>query len=409
MIAAVAAALWACADTPGPAYTSDETEWPNRVSRANSDEWIVRNHDRIRVMRPRVLVINFANANPAKRMRQQTEEMIRALAASTRYHGYKKPGAPAFLQYKLFKYVDLRDGATGNSALTPVKADAPEGAMNFDNGALFTERYARRWGVRDPRDSSRFLRLDELIEFGYVHEIWYFIDPDGKVRCFECVEMKPRYDEQFRRVSNEWVQAGNGGDHEQRWIGRSVRINCLNWTRGIGCGTENLGHALEGTAHSRAIPYFTKYFYEYGMFDLDTRYGLPFNSLYAAKIAPNQVSYPAARTMRVIVNDKTYHVTNYVPAGGNVHFPPNATGHYDQNNTSSVPSTIEDWRIGSGTNGTDLVRPWNASVLRQYADTSPDCMGKWLVYWRQNMPGLDNLQKDDEGRPMKNWWPFLFY
>jgi len=392
-----------------PNYTQDTSEWPNAASCANSDAWLVEHHDKIRVMRPRVLVINFANANPAKRMRQQTEQLIRALAESTRYQGYKNRSAPAFLQYKVFKYVDLRDGTSGNSQLTPVKKDAAPGAMNFDNGALFSARYAVYWGVRDPGNPERYLRLDELIDRGYVHEIWYFIDPDGKVRCFECVEMKPRYDEQLRRISNAWVQAGNGGDEDQPWIGRSVRINCLNWTRGIGCGMENLGHALEGMAHSRAIPYFTRYFYEYAMFDLDTRYGLPFNSLYATKMAPGQVSYPAVRTMRVIVNERTYVVSNYVAAGGNVHFPPNATGHYDQNNTTPVLSTIEDWRIGSGANGTDVAKAWSANVLRRYAEDAPDCMGKWLIYWRQNMPGLDNRQKDDGGRPMKNWWPFLFY
>jgi hypothetical protein len=36
-------------------------------------------------------------------------------------------------------------------------------------------------------------------------------------------------------------------------------------------------------------------------------------------------------------------------------------------------------------------------------------MGRWVVYWRQNMPGLDNTALDDDGHPMKNWWPFLFY
>jgi hypothetical protein len=36
-------------------------------------------------------------------------------------------------------------------------------------------------------------------------------------------------------------------------------------------------------------------------------------------------------------------------------------------------------------------------------------MGSWLVYWRQNVPGLDNQSRDDERMPMKNWWPFLFY
>jgi hypothetical protein len=25
------------------------------------------------------------------------------------------------------------------------------------------------------------------------------------------------------------------------------------------------------------------------------------------------------------------------------------------------------------------------------------------------MPGLDNNAKDDQNKPMLNWWPFLFY
>jgi hypothetical protein len=48
-------------------------------------------------------------------------------------------------------------------------------------------------------------------------------------------------------------------------------------------------------------------------------------------------------------------------------------------------------------------------VLERYRDLAPDCMGRWVVYWRQNMPGLDNTALDDEGRAMKSWWPFLFY
>ena len=47
--------------------------------------------------------------------------------------------------------------------------------------------------------------------------------------------------------------------------------------------------------------------------------------------------------------------------------------------------------------------------IRNYRDLAPDCMGAWLVYWRQNMPGLNNKQKDDDKKAMKNWWPFLFY
>ena len=70
---------------------------------------------------------------------------------------------------------------------------------------------------------------------------------------------------------------------------------------------------------------------------------------------------------------------------------------------------IEDWRIGSGPGGQDVPVLWKNERFAQYRKLAPDCMGPWLVYWRQNFPGLDNRQKDDAGKPMKNWWPFLFY
>ena len=38
-----------------------------------------------------------------------------------------------------------------------------------------------------------------------------------------------------------------------------------------------------------------------------------------------------------------------------------------------------------------------------------DCGGGWQVYWRQSFPGLGNQAIGADGRPMKNWWPFLFY
>jgi hypothetical protein len=65
--------------------------------------------------------------------------------------------------------------------------------------------------------------------------------------------------------------------------------------------------------------------------------------------------------------------------------------------------------MGSGPDGKDLAKPWTSSVLDPYRKEFHDCMGPWLVYWRQNFPGLDNKARDDAGKPMKNWWPFLFY
>ena len=48
-------------------------------------------------------------------------------------------------------------------------------------------------------------------------------------------------------------------------------------------------------------------------------------------------------------------------------------------------------------------------ALYRYRELAPDCMGQWMVYWRQNMPGYRNPCVDDRGKPMKNWWVFLYY
>mgnify|MGYP003579692395 CR=1 FL=1 len=74
-----------------------------------------------------------------------------------------------------------------------------------------------------------------------------------------------------------------------------------------------------------------------------------------------------------------------------------------------VASTIEHWRFLDGPDGKDLTIEFTPARIAKYADLAPDCMGSWLVYWRQNVPGLDNKSLDDERIPMKNWWPFLFY
>ena len=173
--------------------------------------------------------------------------------------------------------------------------------------------------------------------------------------------------------------------------------------RGHGCFLESLAHGVEGTSNSGAIPYFSRYFKEFAGFDLDKRYGLPFNSLYAVDYGDTRIQYPRPGTMIVTHRGKTIKVTDYVVTGGNAHFPPNARGHYDLDGPDPVLSTIETWRTGDST-----PKPWTIEAFAKYSNVD-DCMGPWLVYWRQCMPGLDNAAKDDDGKPMKNWWPFLFY
>jgi hypothetical protein len=389
---------------------TDPTVWPNAWSRANSDPWIVEHHDEIRQMRPRLLVINFSNQMPAERVRPMTEELIAALRESSRYHGYANPDAPPFLEYSIFKIIDLRDEGSdkGNSTKSPMKPGV-ERRINCDYDAFFNDTFAELYNVRDPDNASRYLPLGELLDGGFVHEVWFFACADGVFRCLECVELKPVYDEAFVRQGTEYRQAGNGGDRDQRWTGRSVRINCINHERGIGCAMENLGHAMEGMAHSKCIPYYRKYFYEYAGFDLDTRWGLPFRSFYPLWGEGKGIEYPDERTAIPFTPDERHTVEDYYAIGGNVHFPPNGRHHYDMDNDQPVLSTIEGWREGGGPDGADRKMPWTNEAFARYRDLAPDCMGAWLVYWRQNMPGLDNGKTDDEGRPMKNWLPFLFY
>lgn len=388
--------------------------WPNRQSRSNSDAWIVKNHDRIKKMNPRLLVLNFSNEHSRAHLDTQVKQLIGAISESSRYHGFADAKAPIFLQYELFKFVDLRDAKRYryDSRKIPVHNKNRKTGINFNYGQLFSEQFAREFGVVDPRDRKRFLRLDELVDAGYVHEVWFFVsgreEPGRNVGSLEVVEEKPVYNDAFKLVPNRWVQAGNGGDDQQPWTGRSLRINSLNASRGIGCAMENLGHGLEGFANSAAVPYFTRFFKEYAGFDLKQKYNLPFDSFYG-KDGKKMIEYPDPKTLLVDHRGKSHRIENYIATGGNVHFPPNGRSHYDLNNEKPVLSTIEDWRIGSGPGGKDLARPFTNQAFEKYRTLAPDCMGAWLVYWRQNMPGLDNLQKAENGQPMKNWWPFLFY
>src|SRR5205085_7714018 len=128
---------------------------------------------------------------------------------------------------------------------------------------------------------------------------------------FESVEVKQAYDGQFRKIEGKSVQAGNGGDPGQPFIGRSLRILFINVERGPGCAMESLGHSLEGMANSDAIPYFKRYFVEYAGFDLDKRYGTPFDSLYGRN--GSELRYPDPTTLAYTWEGQERTVRNYVP------------------------------------------------------------------------------------------------
>lgn len=400
-------ALW-------PAVAEHFTVWPNAVSGANGDPWLGEHHDRLRQMRPRLLVLNFDNHTPRARLDALLAQIIAGVREGSRWHGYHDEAAPAFLDYRVWRLVDFRETNAPKDRLNAVSFPLKRGVtndFNVEHNAFFGEAIARAIGEPAPDAPGRFLRLEELVDLGLVHELWVITNGDDRaIKAFECVELKPRYDEQFRRVGDGFVQAGNGGDPEQRWTGRSLRLGFINSTRGPGCFLESLSHSFEEMAKCGAIPWLKREFEAFAGFDLKARWDVPFNSFYSLRYGERLIEYPRPdlAVMRPWKGDPLI-VSNYFVAGGNAHWPPNARQHYDLDNTNAVLSSIEGWREGGGTDGADVVKPWTNDAFARYRASAGDCMGPWLVYWRQNFPGLDNRARDGAGRPMKNWWPFLFY
>jgi hypothetical protein len=357
--------------------------WPNAESAANSDPWLVAHHDALTLMRPRVLGVNFVHGLSEAHARGHLEALSAALRESSRWMGHRDPAAPAFLEYELVGVEDLTEPAgrvDRNSARFPRAADG----VGLDYAALYD-----------------LLPLADLVERGEINEVWLLADHTERSAPWETVEVKQAYDAALRPAGVAF-DAGNSGPHSAPWIGRSLRILFVNFARGTGCAMESLGHSLERMATCGALPYYERYFREFAMLDLDRRYGLPFESLYLK--GPHPVDYPTPTTLRYRAGWRRRTVEDYVPAGGNVHFMPNGRFDYDLDNPDPVLSTIESWRAPD-----EQPRPWSPAVLDRYRDLAPDCMGRWVVYWRQSMPGLGNTARDDDGRPMKNWWPFLFY
>ncbi|MBI5866642.1 MAG: hypothetical protein HZB38_19420 [Planctomycetes bacterium] len=422
LLLALAASARARTELPPPeGLPSDTSIWPNRESWRNSDEWLWRNHERIRKMQPRVIVLNFANSlSPEEVRKTHTDPLIKALAEATRYHGYDDPAAPAFLDYQLLKVIDLRDEDAKaaprreSSSLMPKKTDGNPNEPLIDYAVLFSDEFAKHYGFPDPRKPDRFLNLGELINAGYVHELWFYAihDPGNRWPGRETCEMKQYYDEHCRPIAGKHGMAGNGEDSTFPWVGRSFRIAFFNPHRGPGCSIENFGHTMEWIANSRSNLYYRKYFYEFADFELDRKFSLPFSSFYELSYdrkSGDKIEFPTPSRLEGEWRGKPFRVEKYCATGGSVHFPPGARHHYDLESPFSVMSTIEHYRKRKDPKAPDEASPFSREKFARYKDVAPDCMGQWIVYWFQSFPGAESGCIDAGGKPMKCWWPFLFY
>ena len=449
-----------------PPLSSDSSVWPSTTSSSNSDPWIAAHHDAIREMRPQLLVIRYANTQPdTARFTADIESAVLEVDEGTRYRAYANANAPAFLDYKVVKTLDLRDRsawADGNSNAWPFSSNA---ARPFHAGVsdLFSDAYAQNLGFFDP-SVGRYLTLGELYKQGIINEVWFYGEQatDGSDDLiFEAIELKEMYDHAGKKRTDLATDgrfacnaagcfdpcAGNGcfpidlAHSLASSFGVSMRIAFMNAHQAGGSFIHSLGHTFEGmSGHDYGdpafvpLPYLTENFRHFANFDYQARFpGAPFQSLYGSHCGDDPTTHAPLCTVAfahvngTASNDaltwtnhpaaQTFTMDPYAQGCGNVHFPPNATSDYQTSSNSVVLAGCETF--GDDPAGHDARRPYSAarlgyldSFLRGLpnpTDSSTDPEAAWQTFWRQSMPGKGNHAHAKDGSPMKNWWPFLFY
>ncbi len=407
--------------------------WPTPSHGANSDPWLVANHDDIVEMNPRVLVLDFYNYLDVQQAQQRVLETVDAIAAGSRYHGYSDPGAFAFLNYSLVKVVDLTDNppppdwAFESSTLLPV--DKTTGA--FDASALFEPAFASHYGFPDPADPSQSLTLCQLFESGTINEVWLMTgDETGARRPPLTAESKQVYDSAGAPVAGMFADTGYE-PFPPLHCKVTARMAYVSPITGVNCDLVPRSTGIENTALASPppVPYLTDNASDFFNGDFKSRDGAPFDS-WAELVGEGTsgwctsdpsacISYPSETATPASVptaagrfpDGSTWQMSPFRQGCGTAHFPPNARFEWDYENTAAVRSRCEHYGLHDASGADALVAYSSdmasvAAYTQQYGD---DCGGGWQTYYRQSMPGLHNGAQAADGTPMKNWWPFLFY
>lgn len=400
------------------------TEWPNAASRTNGDAWLRVHHDELRVLRPRVLVLDFVNVSTAEHTQQLVSDVMEGFAEASRPRGVGTPQ----LQYTLAQpIVSLKDGTGGrpaapagwpyqNSTLYPRLPNHPPAAWNFDYAALFSAGFAPLLGVTNPDAPGTFLTLCAAVERGLVNEVWMVTSGDvPDAQSAEVLESKQRYLPGGHAVPGAMERcAGNGCfAPEVPACARSIRIGAINYNRGPGCYLHSQGHSVEGAAQVGVVPDLSSWFMGFGGFDLDVRHNMPVRSLYGLSCSdtngdgtpdPPCLQWLTREKARMFHGSGSFDVNPFDPACGNVHFPPNAGWHYEYDQPTEVLT-----RCASFGQPQQFRGPITNAAWHDLEAQTPDCGGGYLTWWFRQMPAGGSGHVFPDGSAMKPVWPFLFY
>lgn len=403
-----------------------ELIWPNAVSAANSDPWLSRHHNQLTQLRPRALVVSFANGNNVNAVNVRWNELSAALNEGSRYHGYNDPTAKPFVQHQLVKLVDLTDRVAPPGWTAPNSTKMPRLNGGIDFGKLYGQDFADLYGVPDPANPSRNLGLCEMVQKGVINELFIAFNKtgtDGNVP--EVIEYKQMYDGNDRPLPGQFdPYAGNGAFSpadlpEARACGRSLRVDFIEMTGILSGALHVFSHNLEHLGG--ALPNWNRFFASLFNFNLSARFKTPFDSWYdlAPSLgAPHFLSYPSQTSVQwncqpdsTVCAGKSGTITGFGQGCGNTHFAPNSQVSYDMTNTTTVLTSCEHYGLHDGPGGMDLQTPYNAATVQQLANKygGDGNGGGWQIYLMQSLPGFQTKARNDDGTPIKNSWPYLYY
>src|SRR5262249_34999235 len=146
--------------------------WPNEVSSANSDPWLMQHHDDITEMHPRALVLHYANGSSVAQVAERWDFMAEAMSEGSRYHGYNDPSAKPFVVHELLKLVDLTDQQVPPGWSAPNSTKMPRLNGGIDFAKLYDQKRADEFAIPDPSDPSHNLTLCELLQKGVINELF---------------------------------------------------------------------------------------------------------------------------------------------------------------------------------------------------------------------------------------------
>lgn len=387
--------------------------WPTDGHAANSDPWLATHHQVITQMRPRVLVLNFDNAASPSEALATAQQQAAAIAEGSRPHGYADSSATPFLQPQIVRLVDLTDNPPPSSWTNPSSTLLPTTSTGeFDPTALFASRFSPAYGYADPTSPSRSLSLCEIFEHGLINEVWIEDGEAGARRAPLNVERKQAYDDAGQPIPGMFLPCvGGGGCLDQILCDVTVRMAHLDPARGPGCDLQVRGWGIEGMwdALPAADAADARTFLNG---DFDSRFGVAFRGFadVCDQAGDPCVSYPDAMTAAGSYADGTgWRISPFTQGCGSSRFPPNARARGDFNNAGAVNARCAGFGLGGGPGGGDVYTPYTAATVAAQENAVPDCGGGWQTYWRQSMPGPGSAARGAHGRPLKNWWPFLYY